>query len=132
MPALVRQGMPLGRLAEKTLDATGEIYLAADEDDRAKREKAPLAVQGFLVAATGHIWQPMPAHSSAAMSRMNPGRPGGSGRDWSRRPAVRRWSAGGFGSAAPSYEDQALPRAVGSVVRRQLPVNQWVSTEPLR
>lgn len=43
----------LSQLAERSLDATTEVYKAADEADRAARgEEARLAVQHFLMAAS--------------------------------------------------------------------------------
>lgn len=53
---LVGGDSQLGQLAEKALYATTDIYLAADEDDRARRGKdARLALQDFLMAATRQI-----------------------------------------------------------------------------
>jgi hypothetical protein len=46
----------LSQLAERALDATTEVHMATDEDDRASRgEKARLALHDFLLAATGHV-----------------------------------------------------------------------------
>jgi hypothetical protein len=45
----------LGQLAERALNATTEVHMAADEDDRAsKGEKARIALRDFLLAATGY------------------------------------------------------------------------------
>jgi hypothetical protein len=53
---LVGGSTTLGPLAEKALNATTDVHLAADEDDRARRgEKARLALQDFLVTATGYV-----------------------------------------------------------------------------
>jgi hypothetical protein len=53
---LVGGGTSLVQLAEVALTATTEIHDAADEEDRAGRgEKARLAVQDFLQAASGHV-----------------------------------------------------------------------------
>ena len=53
---LVGGDTALGQLAERALDATAEIHIATDEDDRAGRgEKARLALQDFLKAATVHV-----------------------------------------------------------------------------
>jgi hypothetical protein len=52
---LVGGDTTLSQLAESVLDATTEIHTATDEDDRARGgEKARLAPQDFLNAATGH------------------------------------------------------------------------------
>ena len=46
----------LSQLAERALDATTEIHMATDYDDRATRgEKARLALQDFLLAASRHV-----------------------------------------------------------------------------
>jgi hypothetical protein len=46
----------LNQLAERALNATTEIHQAADEEDRAGRgNKARLAVQDFLLAASSHV-----------------------------------------------------------------------------
>ena len=46
----------LSQLAEKALNATTEVHIATDEEDRARRgEKARLALQNFLMAVTGHV-----------------------------------------------------------------------------
>src|SRR5262249_13733152 len=43
----------LGELAERALNATTEIHYAADEEDRmARGQKARLAAQDFLIAAS--------------------------------------------------------------------------------
>lgn len=53
---LVGGDTTLSQLAERALDATTEVHTATDEDDRARRgEKARLALQDFLKAATGHV-----------------------------------------------------------------------------
>jgi hypothetical protein len=53
---LVGGSTTLGPLAEKPLNATTDVHLAADEDHRARRgEKARLALQDFLVTAIGHV-----------------------------------------------------------------------------
>jgi type II secretory pathway pseudopilin PulG len=50
---LVGGHIELGQLAERALDATIDIHVAADEDDRAsKGQGARLALQEFLMAAT--------------------------------------------------------------------------------
>ena len=46
----------LGQLAESSLNDTTDVHMAADEDDRARRgEKARLALQDFLLAATDRV-----------------------------------------------------------------------------
>lgn len=46
----------LSQLAERALDATTEVHLATGEEDRAMRgEQARLALQDFLLAASGHV-----------------------------------------------------------------------------
>ena len=46
----------LSQLAERALNTTTEVHLATDEEDRAMRgEKARLALQDFLLAASGHV-----------------------------------------------------------------------------
>jgi len=46
----------LNQLAERALNATTEIHQATDEEDRARRgNKARLAVQDFLLAASSHV-----------------------------------------------------------------------------
>jgi hypothetical protein len=46
----------ISQLAERALNATTEVHMATDEDDRASRgEKARLALHDFLLAATGHV-----------------------------------------------------------------------------
>jgi hypothetical protein len=53
---LVGGDTALSQLAESALNATTEIHVATDEDDRARRgEKARLTLQDFLMAATGHV-----------------------------------------------------------------------------
>jgi hypothetical protein len=50
---LVGGNATLGQLAESALNDTTDVHMAADEDDRARRgEKARLALQDFLLAAT--------------------------------------------------------------------------------
>jgi len=53
---LVGGDTELSQLAEKALDATTEVHMATDYDDRARRgEEARLALQDFLLAATRHV-----------------------------------------------------------------------------
>jgi hypothetical protein len=53
---LVGSDAQLGELAERALNATTEIHYAADEEDRmARGQKARLAVQDFLIAASALI-----------------------------------------------------------------------------
>jgi hypothetical protein len=53
---LVGGDATVSRLAESALDATTDVHMATDEDDRAKRgEKARVALQDFLAVATSHI-----------------------------------------------------------------------------
>jgi hypothetical protein len=47
----------LSQLAERALNATTDVHMASDEEDRALRgEKARLVLQDFLLAASGHVW----------------------------------------------------------------------------
>lgn len=47
----------LGELAERALNAATEIHYAVDEEDRmARGQKARLAVQEFVTAASAFIW----------------------------------------------------------------------------
>lgn len=53
---LVGGDTTLSQLAERALNATAEIHTADDEDATATRgEKARLALQDFLMAASGHV-----------------------------------------------------------------------------
>ena len=53
---LVGGDTTLNQLAERALNATTEIHQATDEEDRARRgNKARLAVQDFLRAASSHV-----------------------------------------------------------------------------
>jgi hypothetical protein len=53
---LVGGDTTLNQLAERALNATTEIHQATDEEDRAGRgNKARLAVQDFLLAASSHV-----------------------------------------------------------------------------
>jgi hypothetical protein len=53
---LVGGDTTLTQLAVRALAATTDIHTATDEDDRARRgEKARLALQDFLMAATSHV-----------------------------------------------------------------------------
>lgn len=53
---LVGGNTTLSQLAERALNTTTDVHLATDEDDRMRRgEQARLALQDFLLTATGHV-----------------------------------------------------------------------------
>jgi hypothetical protein len=59
----------LAWLAERALDAATEIHLAVDEGDRAARgRQARLALQDFLMAASGDVGEPAAGSEDADLS----------------------------------------------------------------
>ena len=53
---LIGRDTELSQLAERALEATTEVHMATDHDDRARRgEQARLALEDFLLAAARHV-----------------------------------------------------------------------------